>query len=350
MNSKHFKNTMRLFIAAMLVLLSACDNEENEPNIPSQDVSSHFSVERNKSDKNYQLKFSENGNWEVFAGTSPQSINMNQVIAKGNNPKTVSLTDFPTNTRIFFKYVWEQNSQVTCSERLLPMEGAYNVRDLGGYKTKDGKSVKWGCLFRSGDLNLLSSADLAYLSGIGIKTIIDFRNETEKAAAPDKLPDSHSKTYELPIEAGNVIDMSKITTIEDAEQALVDGNKFFVNECQQQYKDFFRVLMEGQHIPVLFHCSAGKDRAGLAAALFLSSLGVEQEIIIEDYLLSEEYVREKYASLVESMPILAPVFGVRRQYIMAAFETIDKDYGGMNNFLTKNLGVDLVKMKTLYTE
>lgn len=348
MKNQHLKKFMG--IVAILVLLSACNNEENEPNIPSQDVSSHFSVERNKSDKNYQLKTTHDGDWEVFAGTSPQNINMNQVIVKGSNPKTICLADFPTNTRIFFKYIWEQNSEVICSERLLPMEGAYNVRDLGGYKTKDGKSVKWGCLFRSGDLNLLSSTDLTYLSGIGVKTIIDFRSEAEKTAAPDKFPDSHTKTYEFPIEAGNVIDMSKIKTIEEAEQALVDGNIFFVNECQQQYKDFFRILMEGQHIPILFHCSAGKDRAGFTAALFLSSLGVERETIIDDYLLSEEFVREKYASLVESMPILAPVFSVRREYIMAAFETIDKDYGGMNNFLTTNLGVDLERMKTLYTE
>lgn len=347
MNSNRFKNILRLYIAAMLVLLSACDNEKN---IPSQDVSSHFSVERNKSDKNYVLKISHDGKWEVFAGNSPQNIDMNQIVAKGNNQKTVVLTDFPADTRMFFKYVWEQNSSVICSERLLPMEGAYNVRDLGGYKTKDGKSVKWGCLFRSGDLNLLSSADLAYLSRTGIKTIIDFRTEEEKNTAPDKLPSSHTRTYKLPIGAGNIIDMAKITTVEEAEQALVTTNIFLANACQQQYKDFFGALMEEQHIPVLFHCSAGKDRAGFAAALFLSSLGVERETIIADYLLSSEYVREKYASLVESMPVLAPVFDVRRNYITAAFETIDSEYGGIDNFLVKNLEVDLVKMKTLYTE
>jgi protein-tyrosine phosphatase len=93
-------------------------------------------------------------------------------------------------------------------------------------------------------------------------------------------------------------------------------------------------------------CDAGKDRAGFAAAMFLSALGIDKETIIQDYLLSGIYVEEKYASYVN----LAPVFTVYREYIEAAFDTIDKEYGGIDSYLSNELGVDLELMRGIYVE
>ena len=338
-----------LALAAFLLLLTGCE-KDNDGGIPQQDVTNAFIVERNKSDKEYRLEMKKEGNWEVFAGKSDGSIDMTTPVARGNGEMTCILDNYSSAERMFFRYVWEQNSSTVASERLLPMEGAYNVRDMGGYQTTDGKSVKWGMVFRSGDLNKLTDNDLSYLANVGIKTIVDFRDEDEKESAPDKLPSTHLRSYEFPISAGNVIDMSKITSEEAAAQALIDGNVFFVEECQEQYSNFFAELMKAENPPLLFHCSAGKDRAGLASALFLASLGVDKETIIKDYLLSGEYVREKYKDLVEAMPILGPVFTVKTEYIETAFQTIDSKYGGIEKFLSENLNVDLSLMKSLYTE
>ncbi len=232
--------------------------------------------------------------------------------------------------------------------RELPLKGAYNVRDLGGYLTANGKTVKWKTIFRSGDLNNLTEQDLKYLEAIPLKITIDFRDAEEIKRAPDRKPASLEKQYFLPIETGNVIEFQKISP-ELAPTLLVEANKFIVRNSQETYKKFFEILMDEKATPLLFHCSAGKDRAGLGAALFLSSLGVDREIIIKDYLLTNDYLRDKYASIIDFMPMLAPLMQAKKEYIQAAFDTIDNEFGGMDNYLISNLDVDLEKMKFLYT-
>ncbi len=233
--------------------------------------------------------------------------------------------------------------------RLLPLEGAYNVRDLGGYKAANNKIVKWGKVFRSGDLNHLTEADLDYLASIPLITDIDFRDSTEIAVAPDKTPGSLKNQIFLPIATGNVIDFKNVDSSSVAS-LLVEGNKHFVRENQEQYRKFFQILMDEDSAPLLFHCSAGKDRAGFAAALFLSSLGVDRKTVVEDYLLTNQYLKDKYQSMIDSIPYLAPLLEARPEYIQAAFDVIDKEYGGMENYLTKYLQVDLEKVRKIYTE
>lgn len=235
------------------------------------------------------------------------------------------------------------------NNRLLPIEGAYNVRDLGGYATTDNKTVKKEIVFRSGDLNLLTDDDLNYLSNIPLITTIDFRTPAEIEAAPDRKPASLKNQYFFPIDTGSIINFKNMTK-EMLPELLVLGNESFVNDCQPLFRQFFEVLMSSQNAPLLLHCSAGKDRAGFASALFLSSLGVDRETIIQDYLLTNEYLQDKYESLITSMPILTPLLEAKREYIEAAFNEIDKNYGGIEKYLTDNLDVNLNTMKDLYTQ
>ncbi len=123
-----------------------------------------------------------------------------------------------------------------------------------------------------------------------------------------------------------------------------------MRHCQPQYTEFFKILQGGNNAPLLSHCSAGKDRAGFAAALFLSSLGVDRETVIGDYMLSAQYLKGKYDKEIQAHPELEPLLTVKREYIEAALNTIDKEYGGMENYLTNNLGVDLGKMRELYAK
>jgi protein-tyrosine phosphatase len=336
------------FIIAPLcaLLLIGCNSDSNIEK--SSDLSASFSVERNKTDKVYTLNIEGDGHWEVFAGEIPDSIDTNTVIIEGNGTKEVNLTQFPSNKRIYFQYILENSIKIIASERLLPMQGAYNVRDIGGYKTVDGKTVKWGKVFRSGDLNQLTNTDIAYLENIGIRTVVDFRDSIEKLAAPDSSLSTVINRLEYPIETGSIVVLAQ--TAEENKQVLIDANKVFVTDFQDEYKKFFEALMNENNLPLLFHCSAGKDRAGFAAAMFLSALGVDKETIIQDYLLSGIYVEEKYASYVSLAPHLAPVFTVYREYIEAAFDTIDKEYGGIDSYLSNELGVDLELMRAIYTK
>ncbi len=233
--------------------------------------------------------------------------------------------------------------------RMMALEGAYNVRDLGGYPTADGKKVKWNKTLRSGDLNLLTKSDLEHFENMNLKTIIDFRDSNEIAQAADRLPTTLKNSHLLSIDAGSIIEMQSISE-ESAPTLLAKANIAFVKDFQDQYREFFRILQNEKSAPLLFHCSAGKDRTGYAAAMFLSSLGVDREVIMEDYLLSAELVKEKYDSIVSAFPVLEPLMTVRPEYLQAAFDEIDLNYGGTEKYLTDCLNVDLELMRKLYTE
>lgn len=232
--------------------------------------------------------------------------------------------------------------------RLLPTEGAYNVRDLGGYTTADGKTVKWNKVIRSGDLDKLTEADLQLFNELPLYSYIDFRDSSELVAAPDKKPASVKQVYHLPIDAGSIMQLH--LSLNATESMMEEINRYFATGAQEVYKEFFRILADEKNAPLLFHCSAGKDRTGFAAAMFLSALGVDRETIIEDYMLSAPLLEEKYAEDIKVHPQLAPLMTVKRSYIEAAFEVIDREYGGVENYLTQHLGVNLEALKKIYTE
>lgn len=234
-------------------------------------------------------------------------------------------------------------------ERLLSVEGAYNVRDLGGYAAADGKKVRWGMVYRAGDLHNLTDSGLRALESRDIVSIVDFRTEREKTHQPHRFPATVKNYYELPADPGNMMTLTTITE-ENGAQMMMDLNRALVNNMQEVYREFFAILQNPENVPLLFNCSAGKDRTGFAAALFLSSLGVARAAIYRDYLLSADYVREKYRAYVEESPALEPVMTVRREYLAAAFEEIDRKYGGVDSYLTVQLGVDLKKMRAIYIE
>ena len=232
--------------------------------------------------------------------------------------------------------------------RSLPLAGAYNVRDLGGYQAADGKKVAWGLVYRSGDLHNLTEADQKLLEARNIKTIVDFRMPEEIAKAPHAHLATVARTVALPIEYGNILNLENAKT-STPEMMMMELNRSLAAEAQEQYRAFFRLLAEPENAPLLFNCSCGKDRAGFAAALFLASLGVDRETILDDFMLSADGVREKYADIVAAKPALAPILTVKREYLEAAFETIDTRYGGLDPYLREILGVDIALMRSLYT-
>jgi protein-tyrosine phosphatase len=205
---------------------------------------------------------------------------------------------------------------------LLPIAGAYNVRDIGIYTTTDGKKIKSGKLIRSGDLNLLTERDKEYLFGtVGVKTVVDFRSKqlivddsltvtSEAESAQDRLPEDVTVVWEetainesvIVPDYEAVIDMTSYASPNAVIEAVKTGYKRIVvgipgdnlGDARAQYKQFFKTLLDSNGEPVLFHCSAGKDRTGVAAALLLSALGVDRETIIKDYLASAGNVAEKY--------------------------------------------------------
>ena len=238
-------------------------------------------------------------------------------------------------------------------QRLLPMKGAYNMRDLGGYPAADNKQVKWNVIIRSGDLNALTEEDVDYLASLPLRTDIDFRGEKEKSAAPDKMPDTVNQYVSLSIETGDmsgIIGNIKELDLQKLPSIMQDVYVYIIRNAQSIYSHFFRILEDENSAPLLFHCSAGKDRTGIGAALLLSALGVSREIVIEDYMLSAEYIKGKYDYIIRSHPAFEPLTTVKREYLEAALQVSETEFGGMDNYLMKHLKVDVAKLRQLYTE
>jgi protein-tyrosine phosphatase len=270
----------------------------------------------------------------------------------------IDLMDRPLHTK--------NNSFQTEEHRLLPMDGSHNTRELGGYKTTDGKTIKWGKLFRSDKLSDISKTDQAYLQNLGIKKIVDFRSEQEKAEDPNIIPTGISYV-EMPISVDGAM-RSKIEAVlkgetdREVQSFLIDANKEFVTNYADVYENFLRGLIDDD-APTLFHCTAGKDRAGFAAAITLIALGVSKEDVINDYMKTNAFTQERIEEILgqielmslyqSDVEILRPLLGVEQIYIETAFRTAEKKYGSLENFIRNGLNIsdeDIQKLRNKFLE
>ncbi|MBF0651240.1 tyrosine-protein phosphatase [Dysgonomonas sp. GY75] len=340
-------------ILASLIAIS-CDKKatQNQAGYTGEDISKDVSIIRDKTTKAATIQIYTQGKWVLYAGRSVDGIDFSQPVAQGIDSGTFPL-NITDSARSYFEIITEKGSAIV-SDRHLPMTGGYNFRDLGGYKTTDGKFVKWGKIFRSDDLHKLTDSDLGYLAAIPLISIVDFRSGEEMEQAPDKNPSSVKNNYTYSISPGDLMaavkqDISKINA-EQANRMMKDMNILLVTDsaCIHQYKEFFKLLQNGDDIPLMFHCSAGKDRTGMGAALVLSALGVDEQIILKDYLLSNTYLANKYAGLKSQYPAISSLFEVKPEFLQAGLDQIKKDHGSVENYLTKVLGVDIQKMREMY--
>ncbi len=334
--------------------VTSCNNKDALPKAEysGNDISKDVSIIRNKATKAASLQIYTEGEWSLYAGSSAENIDFTKAVAIGTGSGTFSLS-VNDSVREYFQIVTD-NGKAIVADRHLPMTGGYNFRDLGGYRNTEGKYVKWGKIFRSDDLHMLTDADLSYLSAIPLVSIVDFRSETEIEQAPDKNPASVKTNYAYSINPGNLMAVVKDDpnnlTPEKADKLMMDMNILLVTDsaCINRYRELFQLLQNDADTPLMFHCSAGKDRTGMGAALILSALGVDEQTIIKDYLLSNIYLANKYAKYKELNPAFASLLEVKQEFLQAGLDRIKQDHGSIENYLTKVLGVDIQKMKEIY--
>ena len=251
--------------------------------------------------------------------------------------------------------------------RKLPFTGAHNFRDLGGYKTSDGKTVKWGKVYRSDNLHSLTDEDLKYMERLNLKSVVDFRSDEERNEEPDRLtPDMTPILLPIKFEPEGVTEtlMRDLTFGDlDSSNLLRDFNVILIKEFTEEYRDFFRHIVDNGGEPFVLHCTAGKDRAGFGSAMILTVLGVPREKIIEDYLLTNTYVSDHVESKLLETELktffradsdnLRKINLVEERYIQAAFDTIDSHWGGMDQYISEGLNLteeDINKIKDYYLE
>lgn len=310
-----------------------------------------FEISRDKREKTTTLSVEYEGPWKVFSAHAPAPANSRPLLEGIGRGRFE--VDTPKLVRSYFRIETPGKSFVL-ADRVLPMEGGYNFRDLGGYETSGGKRIRWGRLFRADDMSRLGESDLGYLESIPLRSVIDFRSENEQRTAPDRLPASLNGRYSLAIRPGSMMDFEPETGIssDDGGSVMRGMNIALVSneEAIERYREFFSLILDESKLPLLFHCSAGKDRTGMAAALFLAALGADEETIMYDYMLSNALLEEKYAREKQSNPDIRLMYEVRGDFLRAGFDHIEKSYRSVGNFLLDELELDVVKLRDMFLE
>lgn len=250
----------------------------------------------------------------------------------------------------------------TPKQRHLDFSGAKNFRDLGGYRTVDEKVVRWGLLYRSDALHKLTDVDLKHLSALDLNRVIDFRSEYEKGQEPDRLPgDVNIQRVEIPIldASTRAVQESRgefVKKLKDIDPAkyMIETYVGFATQFTPAFQRFFRELASGDGRPILFHCTAGKDRTGYAAAILLRILGVPHKTVMEDYLLTNNYFFAGYkwnlvlARLMKGRQFAEAIKGFMmadHRYLLAAFAAIDREHGSFENYLRNGLGLSAAEIE-----
>ena len=299
------------------------------------------------------------GQVKVYASTSPDLIPENSPVAMANisDGKMTIITEDPTQ-RYYYLMVFNNKYRTEVATRNINITGIQNFRDLGGYKSPGtGKETRWGMIYRSAQIDNIPPCARQELANIGIRTIIDLRSEKEYRNNPP-LNDKRFKILHIPIFAGNIeniligIQQEKIKT--DTINRLIEQiNRELVTNYKSQFKQIFTYLLNPDHYPVVIHCTSGKGRTGVVSALLLASLGINEEYIMNDYRLSNYYFdivkasKFAYNLPTNSQEAITTIYSAKEDFLNAAKEQIEMEYGNVQTYLKKGIGLSNEEIKQL---
>lgn len=248
------------------------------------------------------------------------------------------------------------------------MEGIHNFRDVGGQRTEDDRLVKRGMLYRSGSLADASDADMERLSALGIRTICDLRTHQERDDNPSRIP-RHAgiRALHVPVKVNQHDESGLLLRVLwllfgkarrlDYGKLARESYREYVTDFRPQFSTVMKLTADDHNLPLLIHCTAGKDRTGFACSLIQLTLGVPPEAVVEDYLRSNEHLdaftdrmlhKLRFASLFGlSREKLLPLFEARREYLEAAFDQIRDDYGTVSDYVREGLGISSKEVRRL---
>ncbi|MEL7534284.1 MAG: tyrosine-protein phosphatase [Bacteroidota bacterium] len=335
-------NKLLILLLPILACFYGCADYE-KPARPDRTLVEKVLIERSQNGEN--LKAISSNEFRLFAMDENGAWGKEIQLGEGGS------IPFPAEERPTFWAVQGQDS-FRVRERHIPVEGSPNIREVGGLFTQDGYQVKWGKVFRSGATYEIPESEFPFLKTLSLKTICDFRTPAEREDEPDNWPDiDQIKLVFNTVGDTNLMQNDWLAELQkedfNPEQILIDGNRSFVEEGTPAYTKFFELLLEEANYPLLYHCSAGKDRAGFATVSLLMALGVDSTQAVQDYLMSNYYRYgsdedrlEKAATFLGAEPEkLRPLMSVKPTYIAAAFEAIRENHGSFEAYLCESLGV-----------
>lgn len=254
----------------------------------------------------------------------------------------------------YFELVHDTDERRILAERVLRLEGSVNLRDIGGYVTRSGQTVRWGQVYRSGTLISLTQNDWDYLKQLNIQAVCDFRSHDEVILEPDSLPAGIRYLHQPVATEDNSNTFQRIYTmlftphkISDMMQQMY--TRIIIDQNPQLFRTAFAELSNASNAPILIHCTAGKDRTGITIALLLEVLGVPDEVIIADYTLSNLYY-EAFAAYAQhaldkmrwfhvTADVLQPFLLADPRIIEQTLKHIRRKYGSVERYLHDKAGI-----------
>ena len=244
-----------------------------------------------------------------------------------------------------------------------------NLRDLGGYQTTDGKTIASGLVYRSNQLSHISPEDMQKLAKLKLKNAYDLRTKEERDKRPEELPPGVNYVV-LDVLADSPqagpAQLEKLMADPESAEAELGGGKVeagfkasyreFVSlpSAQREFSKLFRGLADKQQVPAVFHCTTGKDRTGWAAAAFLTLMGVPKDVVYEDYLRSNDNILTAYKENIDafvaaggSPNIPNAILGVKKEYLDAAYDEMQKRYGSIEKYFSDGLEIDAAQQQAL---
>lgn len=226
-------------------------------------------------------------------------------------------------------------------------QGISNFRDLGGYRNQQGRYLRKGKIYRSARLNALSADDLTVFNTLRISTICDFRGDEEYQEDYDQsgvIIDIQPHRLTIPPRiAEQVIELYHANDLnaETAHKLMMASYRSYVTDYVVIYRNLFDLLTDHGNHPLIFHCTAGKDRTGVAAALILSALNVDRDTIMNDYMLTNQLWNRAGVDR-KGLPddICEALLSARPDYLNAAFMEIEDQHGSVERFFEVGLGLD----------
>lgn len=298
------------------------------------------------------------GHVKVFISENPDRFDMSSPIAEADvNKNYIHVTSPDIRRRYYFKVVFNDKYSRVVGTRGANMKSAYIFRDMGGYRNEDNKYTRWGMIYRSGRLDTLNDIDRERFNNLGIRTIINFSNDSTDSIRPYRL--GVKKTINLSM---NNFDNAKLRErIYDGEfrkgDARIFMQDFFISltreEASRKYAEVFDILADEKNYPIVITSRYGKGYCDFASVLLLSALGVSNELILEDYTWANQYFNsEEIKNRISAMDgniqeSITRIIQNNRSDMVCTINAINRKFGSMDNFLSDQIDIDSKKDKTL---
>lgn len=304
---------------------------------------------------NYIIKWETDpamkGTVKIYVSDNPETFDRTRPVGVVNISDNI--TTYITNdniTRQYFLLSFNDRYARIVSSRRDTMDQISNFRDIGGYTNMHGQMVRWGKIYRSGDLVNLSERDSIRLSRLGIRTILDLRTEEEMAESPVTYQEAN--LVSIPVSMGNVEDI--MSRLKDGRIRKGDGVLYmqdlylqYVTDNTSGFSEAFRLLLDEENYPLLITSTFGKDKVGFLTALILSVLQVPEDLIYSDYSLSQEWYADNTRRMrgfartltPDAQEALTVMLQTNEAYLGLAFRKIRKEYGSVEKYLLKELNL-----------